>query len=70
MVTTEARRGRMIAELDYLTYKAVAGKIRSSLPPHVYVSPERITEERGKVVRLWSRYPEAAKRAVQKALGK
>jgi hypothetical protein len=70
MVTLEARGGgRMIAELDESTYRAIAGKIRRHLPPHVYVSPERTASEEGKkVVRLWSRYPETAKKAVQKAL--
>ena len=69
MVTEEARGGRMVGELDYSTYKAIAGKIRSSLPPHVYVSPERGTKEGKKMVRLWSRYPGAAKRAIKNALG-
>ncbi len=71
MVTREAKAGgSLVAELDDSTYKAIAGKIRSHLPPHVYVSPERTTGEGGKrVVKLWSRYPGAAKKAVQKALG-
>ncbi len=69
MVTRETKgEGRLVTELDDSTYRAIAGKIRSHLPPHVYVSPERISEEGKKVVRLWSRYPGAAKRAVQKAL--
>ncbi|MDI6884986.1 MAG: hypothetical protein QMD22_01275, partial [archaeon] len=71
MVTREAKSGgRLVVELDDSTYRAIAGKILSLLPPHVYVSPERTTSEAGKkVVRLWSRYPGAAKKAVQKALG-
>ena len=69
MVTREAKAGgSLVAELDDSTYKAIAGKIRSHLPPHVYVSPERTSAGDKKVVRLWSRYPGAAKSAVQKAL--
>ncbi len=70
MVTRETKGGgRLVAELDDSTYRAIAGKIRSHLPPHVYVSPERTSAEGKRVVRLWSRYPGAAKKAVQKALG-
>ena len=70
MVTRETKGGgRLVAELDDSTYRAIAGKVRSHLPPHVYVSPERTSEEGKKVVRLWSRYPVAAKKAVQRALG-
>lgn len=69
MATREAKGGgRLVTELDDSTYRAIAGKIRSLLPPHVYVSPERTSVEGKKVVRLWSRYQEAAKKAVQKAL--
>ncbi len=70
MATRETKGGgRLVAELDDSTYRAIAGKVRSHLPPHVYVSPERTTSEGGKkVVRLWSRYPGAAKKAVQRAL--
>ena len=58
-----------MAELDDSTYRAIAGKVRSHLPRHVYISPERTTSEEGKkVVKLWSRYPGAAKKAVQRAL--
>ncbi len=69
MVTREAKsRGKVVAELDDSTYRAIAGKVRSHLSPRVYISPERTSVEGKKVVRLWSRYPEAAKKAVQKAL--
>jgi len=70
MVTRETKGGgRLVAELDDSTYRAIAGKIRSHLPSHVYVSPERTSVEGKRVVRLWSRYPGAAKKAVQRALG-
>ncbi len=69
MVTRETKgSGMMVAELDDSTYRVIAGKIRGHLPPHVYVSPERTSAGDKKVVRLWSRYPGAAKIAVQKAL--
>lgn len=70
MVTRETKGGgRLVAELDDSMYRAIAGKIRSHLPPHVYVSPERTSVEGKRVIRLWSRYPVAAKKAVQRALG-
>ncbi len=69
MVTQEAKSGgRLVAELDDSTYRAIAGKIRGHLPSHVYVSPERTSAEGKGVVKLWSRYPVAAKKAVQRAL--
>ena len=70
MVTGEMKaRGRIVAELDYDVYKRIIGAIRSNLPPHVYVSPERVTKGGRKVVRLWCMHPNAGKEAVERALG-
>lgn len=71
MVTKEMRqRGRVCAELDYDTYKRIAGRIRSNLPQHIYASPERVTNKEGrKIVRLWCTHPKIGEAAVKRALG-
>lgn len=69
MVTREMKaRGKVVAELEYGVYKRIIGAIRSNLPTHVYVSPERVTKEGRKVVRLWCMHPKAGKEAVERAL--
>jgi len=58
MVTREMKaRGKIVGELEYDVYKRIAGVLRSNLPPHVFVSPERVTKEGRKIVRLWCMYP-------------
>ncbi|MDI6905077.1 MAG: hypothetical protein QMD13_06270 [Candidatus Bathyarchaeia archaeon] len=70
MVTREMKaRGKVVVELDYSVYKKMIGAIRSNLPSHVYISPERITKEGRKVVKLWCMYPKTGKVAVERALG-
>ena len=69
MVTREMKdRGRVVAELEYDTYKKIIGVIQSNLPPHVYISPERVKKEGRKVVRLWCSHPRVGKEAVEIAL--
>lgn len=69
MVTRKMKTyGKVVAELDYDVYKAKIGSIRIHLPKHVYVSPERVTAEGRKKVRLWCLYPELGKAAVERAL--
>lgn len=69
MVTRKMKTyGKVVAELDYDVYKAILGSIRIFLPKHVYVSPERVTVEGRKKVRLWCLYPEVGKEAVEQAL--
>lgn len=70
MVTREMKaRGKVVAELEYDVYKRIIGAIRSNLPTHVFISPERVTNEGRKVVKLWCMYPKAGKEAVERALG-
>jgi len=70
MVTREMKtRGKVVAELEYDVYKRIIGAIRSNLPTHVFVSPERVTKEGRKVIKLWCMYPKAGKEAVESALG-
>ncbi|MCW3994020.1 MAG: hypothetical protein NWE85_05610 [Candidatus Bathyarchaeota archaeon] len=70
MVTREmAERGKVCAQLEFDAYKRILGKIRNNLPPHVWVSPERVKVEGRKVVRLWCAYPKIGERAVKRALG-
>jgi len=69
MVTREMKeRGKVVVELDYDVYKKMIGAIRSNLPPHLYISPERVTKEGRKVVKLWCMYPKTGKVAVERAL--
>ncbi|MEW5760751.1 MAG: hypothetical protein AB1779_08290 [Candidatus Thermoplasmatota archaeon] len=69
MVTYEAKRGgKMIAELEISTYQSIIGEVRKRLPRHVYISPEYVSKEGSKVVRVWCRYPEVAKGAIERAL--
>ena len=69
MVTRKMKTyGKVVVELDYNVYKAILGSIRRYLPRHVYVSPERVTVEGRKKVRLWCLYPELGKEAVERAL--
>lgn len=71
MVTKEiAERGTVFAELEFDVYKRILGKMRNNLPPHIWVSPERVKIEGQKVVRLWCVYPKIGKHAVERALGK
>ena len=69
MVTYESKRGGvMVAELDDGVYKSIVGEIRKNLPPKVYISPEYVSKEGRKIVRVWCRYPNAAKGVIERAL--
>jgi len=70
MVTRAAKQGKMVAELSVGTYNSIVGEVRKYLHSKAYISAERVTVDGKRVVRIWCKYPKAAKNAIKSALYK